>query len=183
MDNKEIFDAIYDNDVNTIKRYLENGGDPNIKDNDDYSLLKYLILDSKIDEKMYNIIKLLLEYRFNPNIVDKDNETILFMLLTYRAYTNYTYKITKLLLEYGADPNIKSIYRNSGNTAIYEIFNTYEQNPSKELKELILLLLKYGADLTIKDKDGKTPLDMSPKFKQELTKIYIGNLGKLGKLL
>ena len=93
MTKNEIFKAAGKNDIDTIEKYLKEGGDPNIQDKDGWGLL-------------------------------------------YKAITLNQLDIAKLLLE-------------------------------------------YGGNLTIKDKKGKTPLDYSPKFKEELAKNYLGNLGKL----
>jgi ankyrin repeat protein len=178
MTKNEIFDSIDRGSIITVKEYLEKGGDPNIKDNNG-TLLNHVALNFESDSTAYRAVKLLLKYKANPNSVDKHNETALYNFIVYKNYTNYTYEIAKLLLEHGADPNIPSAYGNSHNTVVHKVFKAYDEDLTTGRKDLIPLLLKYGADLTIKNSDGKTPLDINPEFKQKLLKNYMGNLSKL----
>lgn len=64
--------------------------------------------------------------------------------------------IANLLLENGADPNIQDDI--SGETALHKSV------ASAQDKEMVELLLKYGADKTIQDMDDKTPLDVAKEL-------------------
>lgn len=91
---------------------------------------------------LFAIISVLLDNGFDPNYRNDDNwyaPTPLFAWIDND-------KLVELLLEHGADPNITN---SLGETALYCVSNL---NSAK-------LLIKYGADVNAKTKDGYTPLD------------------------
>ena len=86
-------------------------------------------------------------------------------------------KTLEVLLENGANPNKQTEL--DGFTPLhlavdYAIDGMIQNNKSKpfpEPIECIRILLKYGADITIKDNSGKTPLDLYPGTREILTEF------------
>ena len=86
-------------------------------------------------------------------------------------------RILELLLKNGANPNKQSEL--DGFTALhlaidYAMDGMIQNNkitPFAEPLECIRILLKFGADKNIKDKLGKTPLDLYPVVK-EISTIF-----------
>ncbi|SEH99775.1 ankyrin repeats (3 copies) [Akkermansia glycaniphila] len=148
------------------KLLLEHGADVNIKDNTENTILMAAVRTGNTD-----FVQLFLEYKADVNIKG-DGDTA----LTYAAkYQNYP--MCKLLLDHGADVNIKD---NEGYTALtraiskenidlVKLFLEYEDDVNSKNTALIVssrkynyslckLLLAHGADVNIKDEDGKTVL-------------------------
>lgn len=74
----------------------------------------------------------------------------------------------RLLLKHNADPNIKS--NGDGHTPAHAVFlfGISEAPIAKEAHlEIVRLLLDHGADLSIVDKYGKTPLDYALKISSD----------------
>ena len=88
-------------------------------------------------------------------------------------------KTLELLLKNGANPNKQSGL--DGFTPLhlavdYAVDGMIQNNksvPFPEPIECIRLLLKYGADINIKDNSGKTPLDLYPITKEILDAIKV----------
>lgn len=96
----------------------------------------------------------------DPNTISADG-----MNLLQIAVEGDQPRILALLLEYGADPNLQS--GSNRTTALHQAvdyaYDGMVQNdqtfPYTEPMECIHLLLKYGADLTIRDSNGKMAID------------------------
>ena len=102
-----------------------------------------------------DIARLLLEAGADPNQPNEDGQ----LPLNWAVRNGY-YKVAQVVLEYGADPNHLSGPREPpmpgggmmgyGRTALHEC-------PASP--EFVKLLLDHGADPSLRDADGKTPLD------------------------
>ena len=144
-----------------LRKLLELGINPNVKDFEGESPLSRAIKNNKI-----SFVKLLLEYGADPDIKDEDNETP----LIWASYFNY-YPIVEMLLENGADINIQTDF---GTTALIGA-------ASKGHLEIVKLLLEYGADVHIRDDwgrmgvgKGRTALDWAEaKGYKEITNLLL----------
>lgn len=116
------------------------------------------------------IVYYLLKNGANPNIQNEQGLTAL-MCAIKRADGSWSREymaIVKDLLDHGADPNIQDM---SGRTALMHICEHKQKNYNESastyaslkpaLCKTIILLLKHGADLTLKNKDGLTALDFA----------------------
>ena len=130
-----LYSAVSNSKKEIVQTLLEAGADPNQK-----SKGRFSPLISACDKYRPNleIIKLLFEYGADPNIQGEDGNTPLHI-----AVRNDNSEITELLLTNGADPNIQD---NIGNTPLHTPANYIIKN----------LLIKHGADETIKNAKGKT---------------------------
>jgi len=143
------------------KLLLEYGADPNYVDSGDWS---YLHLSSR--DGLTNIVKLLLDHHADPNVCKEKSDSPLTVTgsdspLTLAVRHGHL-EIVEALLEHGAIVNMRtSLFKD---TALHNICATnYKNEKSPETRIAIAkLLLEYGGDMNIKDKDGKTPLESKP---------------------
>ena len=111
------------------------GADPNIPDNRGITPLANAVVAG--DKKM---IKILLAAGADPNIADKNNRTVL--LKAIQKFSDH--ETIKMLLAAGADPNVTSEH---GITIL-------NRASLRGDKDLVAMLLKYGADVSIRDYRG-----------------------------
>jgi hypothetical protein len=136
----DLISEILNGNVTGVKLLLERGANPNMRDEENASILQSAIRDDYPNK--LKIIKLLLVYGANPNSPTSDgSDTILGLAVQSSAKPN----IIKLLLDYGANPNKKDIY---GFTPLFSAV-------AEEETEIVRLLLNYGANPLITDNDDK----------------------------
>jgi ankyrin repeat protein len=85
-----------------VKLFVENGADPNAKDDDNYDETA-LMKASRLGH--FEIVKFLAEHGADPNAKNDDSETALM-----EASEKGHFEIVKFLVEHGADLNAKHIY-------------------------------------------------------------------------
>ena len=141
--------AIKDNDINAVKAYLSNNGDPNIA-------LIYIpeswatALHLAAREGQVEIVRLLLGSGANPNSVCSRGRTP----LRWTAVTIEQpgqIECAKLLLEKGADPNATD----RGGASI--LLDACEWGDVTDM-EIAKLLIEHGADVNMADREGDAPL-------------------------
>jgi len=150
--------AIDDNDLERVRVLLEEHHlDPNFIGEDGGTYLSTAVIhldeDWECDKPILKkIIRVLLRYCAETiNLQDNNGWTAL-MEACWGGYT----EIVKLLLENGAAKGINLQSSNHGETALmmaagfHILYSSYQ---------MIKLLLRYGADASIQDKDGKTVFD------------------------
>ena len=148
----DLFNAIETENVEELRRLLENGADPNT------------ILDGRFDitfpiykatmTRNTELVRLLLKHGANPNFIEKNHNGIETGI--FGNVFPEDIEIVKLLLEYRADPNIPWLFNPNRGSRLYplELFLNLHFEPDdmtldefKEKKlESLRLLLKYGAD-------------------------------------
>lgn len=114
----------------------------NVKDKDG----KTALMICRFSEKT---LEILLKHGSDPNIEDKHGNTA----LIYAARSWYATNQVLILLKYGA--NVKHVSRNKS-TALVEVLCH-----SKLPVDLIKSLVEHGADLTIKNDFGSTPVSIA----------------------
>jgi ankyrin repeat protein len=146
-------------DSNTIKDYLETGGNLNIK----------LLVDPKyqpdnpktetnlwgciINNQGKEMVELMIAKGANVNARDRDDITPL-----HRAARNHQHEIAKLLISQGADVNAKD---NNGATPLFSAMGHQEDGKETSLTDKLLtaeLLIAKRANVNAKDNNGVTPL-------------------------
>lgn len=116
------------------------------------------------------IIEWLLEHGANPNLQDKNGYTA----LHFSAQECHT-KTTQLLLQNGVDINIQD---KNGNTASWVAIMYWKGGENfKTLK----MLYDKGADLTLKNKAGKSAIELIPKPIKDKLGIKISFWNRLFK--
>jgi len=163
--------------IDMVKLLISNGVDVNIKNS--YGITPLCIAAQKWDE---NIVKLLISHGANVNSELKGRWTPL-----HSAAERGRSKSVDLLLKAHADVNAKD---GSGRTPLhyaadggrmswsqlsqghyFDPFRKEQESRSQNFPETLKLLLSSGANVNIRDKNGKTPLDFSAS--KEISNILL----------
>jgi cytohesin len=153
-----LFFAAGSGDLAEVKRLVIGCGvDPNIQDENGETPLHYAAWEGRL-----KVVKLLLEHGADPNVQDKDGETPLHLA----AWDGHL-DVVELLLEHGANPNIQE--NKYGKTPLHYAVSRCLENKfgrtllhftvSRRHVDVARVLLDHGADPTISDNEGMTPLD------------------------
>lgn len=146
-----------------------NSGNINYQNNDGWTLLMELALDHNdanncLKYHSTDIIRLLLDNNADMNLQNIYGNTVLHIA----AYSN-NYSAIKSFLQRGINPNVTN---NEGETPImFAILHKSIQ--------IVELLIQYGADLTIQDKNGMQIFDYLISFKNEEIENLIDNSKKI----
>ena len=149
-----IFPIVEKNDIELVKVFLDNNLDINIKDSQGRNCLFYLMTipnqkDNLTDRKP--LCSLLLSRGIKYNYIDNNGISPMMESIN-KGY----YYIMNMLIKFGADVNI--INPNDGNTALhYAIIN-------KSQEALFTLLSKGNCDLSIKNNNNETAVDLAKKL-------------------
>ena len=146
--------AVLGDHPQVVKLLLQCKVNLNVKDPDGSGLLHVPAWHGE-KRKYYETAKILIKNGTDMNAKDKKNATPL-----HDAAMRGSTKIAELFLQHGADANARDV---NGNTPLHtavEVIEHYGWSRDK----MICLLWLYGANIHTKNKNGKTPL--------ELTKFY-----------
>lgn len=144
-----IFMAVNDDSPQVLTALLNGGADPNLKDRG----IQTALMVAAFSNKKSIVKELLNNKKVEIDAVDNYNETALIKSV-YQGY----YEIAQLLIYHGADVN----FFNEQSSALLVAVDYYGDYPGGD--ELIDMLLKKGADVTLKrKKSGKTALDIAKK--------------------
>ena len=161
--NYAIFSIVEKNDIELVKIFLDNNVDINALDNQGRNCLFYLMTtpnnnNNLIDRKP--LCTLLLKRGIKINYLDNNGISPLMESIN-KGYPT----IMNELIKYGGNVNLINI--NDGNTALHYAI----KNQNHEV--LYTLLSKGNCDLSIKNKNNETPIDLAEKMNSESNKdIY-----------
>ena len=142
--NTELHKVVSRGDVELARLLLEQGADPNARDDLGCTPLHEAALTRSVE-----LASLLLAHGADPNAEDNWENTPLHDAARARAVN-----IVRLLLDHGADPNR---------------YNVHDETPlamaaSRGVPELVQLLLERGARPNVRDRCGFTPLRLAREF-------------------
>lgn len=136
-----------------------------------FQLYTNTLLESSIDRSdllnhLIQKIDPLLKQGANINVRNARGKTFLM-----EAIPGPSIKLIQYLLDHGADPNAQD---NNGNTVLMELFkDSQDIGSEKILAKKVSMLIKYGADRALKNKVGKTALDLAREknYKQSVIEL------------
>jgi ankyrin repeat protein len=160
-----LFYAIQSNNPYALDIFLNLASITHIKTPDGYNPLNFALYYGYWSSALYIIAKL----NVNINETTQDGLTPL-MLASGSGQT----KIVKALLDKGADPNIKS---KTNNTALFYALN------SRDPDNIATLLIEYGADAFIINKDNMTVAGYAGIHKKNIILLAIINNSPALKLM
>ncbi|MEL3908802.1 MAG: ankyrin repeat domain-containing protein [Treponemataceae bacterium] len=145
--------AVQNNELDIVELFLKAGFQPNTCD-----ALGTPVLSLAVRDSLHDMAKLLVSAGANVNQVSKDRKySPLMDAVQIGDFVN-----TNLLLQHAANPDLQS---EDGQTAL--ILAVGRQD-----KQLVAILMKYGADPAIKDKLGMSALKYAEVFgKQDILKV------------
>ncbi len=186
--------AVLNKDINMINLLFEFNVNPNIQNLKGTTALMYacnsLNKNKKIKNIIYNyneyvdeniltnqIISILINNGSNINIVDSLNQTALNYACSY--IDDDTLNKTLSLLNAGANPNICDI---CGNTPLLNISQNIYNNNHYYLISIMMILIKYGSDITFTNSNGHSIYDlMTPKLSECFNLLY--KIDKINNLM
>lgn len=142
VDMKAFFQAALEGDINTVESALNSGVDVNAKDEDMHNALMLAAYNGHV-----HIIKLLLDKGASIDEVDGLNRTALMF-----AATGPFAPAVEMLIKAGANVNI---------TDNHESWTPVMMAASEGQLEVVKILVANGADLSMVDTDGESPLDFA----------------------
>ncbi|MFX3635992.1 MAG: ankyrin repeat domain-containing protein [Candidatus Pristimantibacillus sp.] len=140
-----ILAATHGNKVDTVRALVEAGADINLQDNRLDNPLLYAGAEGLLD-----IVKVMVEAGADPAITNRYGGTAL-IPASEHGYV----EVVKELLS-GSTINVNHV-NNLGWTALMEAIVL--NDGGEQQQQVIQLLIEYGADVTIPDKNGVTPLE------------------------
>lgn len=150
-EKSNIFNCI---DINDLKKYILDGFDINIRNNNNDTLLHNFV-----KKKKYEFIKLLCENGVDMNCTNNCGFTPLIECVRGRLFNSMN--ILKLLIIYGSDVNIKD---NINNTVIHHV-------AKKGLVENLTFLVNMGVKFDEENDKNITPLEYAIRY-QNLPVIH-----------
>jgi ankyrin repeat protein/superfamily II DNA or RNA helicase len=142
--SRELFEACERGDVELVEVLLDEGANPNVKDERGWTPLHYVALSG-----VEKIAMLLVSRKAEVNAKDNEGKTPL-----HYAAENHQTSIVDVLVSAGADPNIKD---NLGRTPLHYAVLAL-QNVKDYDTRVIRALLGAAADPNARDDEGRTPL-------------------------
>jgi uncharacterized protein len=145
-DNQEeiLIEAISTDEVDVLKKFLDNGGDPN----------RYFAL--AVSDGSMQSVELMLLRGANVNLPDANGITPLMVS------ARYTYRggaeMTKFLLEKGALVNVKT---KKDSTALMFACSPVAQHYEDDYVKVVNMLIAKGAQINVKNQLGATPLSIA----------------------
>jgi ankyrin repeat protein len=136
---RDLIEAVKRDDIVCVMRLLNEGRDPNVRDENGKTPLHHAVLQGPI------MVKTLLKYGADPDVVDDRGVTPLHIASMFGLYD-----VVKLLLSHKRRLNV-NVQDEGGKTPLHEAATRC--NP-----DVVRLLLMSGANPNIRDNTGYTPL-------------------------
>ncbi len=159
---KKAFSYIKNSDLGSLKKYVLDGGDPNLLDEKGNSLLLLAIMNNDL-----RAFKFLLENGATFNFRNEQGNPKERLVVMEQAAISENEEFLQMLLEKGADPNSLDSYLKYG-VLLQAVMTTKPKN--------VKLLVSYGADINAVGPNGKTPIHSAIAIKNfEIANYLLDN--------
>ena len=156
------FSYIKSSDLGSLKKYVLDGGNPNLVDENGNSLLLLAIMNNDL-----RIFKFLLENGATFNFRNEQGNPRERLVVMEQAAISENEGFLQILLEIGADPNTLDSYLKYG-----VLFQAVVATKPSNVK----LLVSYGADINAVGPNGKTPIHSAIAIKNfEIANYLLDN--------
>jgi ankyrin repeat protein len=164
--------AAYEGNYEILSYLLDNNADANILDVHNNTPLHYASITRNFRTNYYDLIKKLIERGADVNIRNTNyGEHPLFLFI--RRASNLQEddeKLVKLFIEHGADINVQRV--NCSNMKRDTMLHVAVRNQNVPL---CIILLKNNADLSIRNADQQTAIDIAERFNDGKMHALINN--------
>ena len=156
---QDIYYYIRDNRIKNLKQWLIDGGDINLVLRDDYTILMYIIKRSNVE-----LLKVIIDHPdLDMNYTNPYDENALTLLLETKPskkveMLKILLRDKKLDITHNLDYNYSIIQRYFFGIKNYAYKQVVQEN-NRALKDMILILIEEGVDLSNKDDNGLTIID------------------------
>ncbi|MCB9044454.1 MAG: hypothetical protein R2798_09415 [Chitinophagales bacterium] len=176
----QVLKATEKGDVEALKIYLENGGDPSLCcwSREGRMGTQYDLISAVVKSNSYELLEIYLDYSISSKDLNNllsgflwndANDSIIELLLKKGAKANSfeencsTIDYVSVIFDRLEKNNYDFNYQDpkTGNTLLMEYCLCPAPNDAKELVETIAYLIKLGAKTDIKNKEGKTAKDLA----------------------
>ncbi|MBQ7154309.1 MAG: ankyrin repeat domain-containing protein [Synergistaceae bacterium] len=141
-------EAVINRDYATAELLVQNGADPNIRDNDGETPYTHIFSKVFLESEDMEIAELFLKCGVDVDSLNADGDTPLLACLKKRNMHYRTHMMAEMLLQHGANVNAQD---REGMTALM-FYNKHNST------EIMKMLLRYGADTSLKNLKGQTAL-------------------------
>ena len=154
----DICNAIKEGELGDVEAFVKRGVDLNVKYSGEYP---YKAVFNSRSLNKTAILKLLINNGQDLNALDEYECPLILNILTEGTGRVDKYELLKLMVEKKANVNITDKYKN---TSLHILCGKFE----KDNDQLMLqLLIDNGADLSLQNDEGQTPLKIAKKNKRD----------------
>ncbi|XP_038049998.1 ankyrin repeat domain-containing protein 39-like isoform X2 [Patiria miniata] len=148
-----VWSAALNGETQKVRKFLDNGGDPNATDSSGYTALHYASRNGQLE-----IVRILLQHRANPNCATRSGGVTPLHRAAYSGHLD----VVKLLLDRKASPSLRD---QDGKCSLHK---------GAERGHLDICKLLVAADsslVSLQDNRGRRPVDYVPESNVPLREL------------
>lgn len=159
VESNDIHTSVRNGNIQDVRIFLDEGGDPNLLNKDGHSLLLLAIVNGNIE-----VFELLLDFGANPNFRVKGANPSERLVVMELAAISSDHRYLEAALKHNGDPNALGSYQKYG-----ILFQAVAHSDLTSVK----LLVQNGANINAIGKNGKTPVHTAISVKKYDVAYYL----------